>query len=1037
MRPSVLSIPPGLPFLRTLTEAILAGRIVEGFRPAGDPLALADLTIYVPTRRAARALASEFSRALGGKAAILPAIRPLGEADDAALFLSPQDAGDLTPVMEPLERRMLIARLVRQWKAEIGAGELGLLSGEEIQLPASSADAVWLSADLCTLLDQVENEAASLAGLAALAPDRLAAWWQLTLTFLSILTEHWPEVLRSRGLVDAARAQNARLRRQADRYRRDGSPGPVIVAGSTATPPASVALMQAVAGLANGAVVLPGLDRHLSEDDFAAVDVARSIAAPGHPQYGLKRILSGLLLPREAVDHLEANIDPAVLAREALVSDALRPAETSEAWGGAPGRHPPEALDGLALVEAADEREEALAIAVAMREALSDPAATAALTTPDRGLARRVVAELARFGIAANDSAGRPLLATAPGTLMRLTAEVALSPDDPIVLVSLLKHPLLRLGYSPSDARRAARTLELIGLRGGVGRADVKGLSVLYRRRRSEIEAEDARVPRPLRLIPGEDRALAAGFAERLEAALAPLIQLRGGAAQEVDRHAVALTTALEALCRDPSGDASALYAEEAGAALAGFLQGLVRCPPTGFAFPSEELPDVIAALATQETVKPRGGLSARAFVWGTLEARLQSVDMMILGGLNEGTWPAAARSDAFLSRLMRTEIALDPPERRIGLAAHDFMMALGTKRVVLARSARAGGAPAIASRWLQRLLTVAGEEGTERLRAEGAAYLAHARLLDRRPAEPRATPPAPRPPLETRPTRLSVTEIETLVRDPYAVHAKRILRLEPLPELIRDPGAADRGTLYHRILARFVADGIDPAAADARDQLIRIAREAFDAEALPAEVEAIWWPRMETLADHYIAWERERNARVADRFAECGGLVEFADLSTMLTGYADRIDRMSNGSVEIIDFKTGTNPSVKQARTLLAPQLPLEGAMARLGGFAKAGEIGTVADLIYVRLREREFYEERLSKEATKSAEAITGDGLSDEALAKVRALVAAYRDPGKAYGSRARPFMAGDFSGDYDHLARAREWSVGADGESGGEGE
>lgn len=1033
MPANLLSIAPGLPFLKTLAEAVLDGRVLRGVAPAAAPLALAGITIYVPSRRAARTLAAEFVQALGGRAAILPVIRLIGEEGPGAAFENPEAAG-LAPTIGGLERRMLVARFVRQWKASLNADALRVLAGEDVVLPASAADALWLAADLCGLLDEAENEGTALAGLQHLAPDRLAHWWQLTLTFLNILTEHWPDILHQRELVDEAGARNAWLRREADRLLREGSPGPVILAGSTATAPATVALMRAIAHLDNGAVVLPGLDRHLEDRGFDAIALGgapgHSGTAPGHPQYGLKRILAGLLVPREAVDHLAPpDADPRT-RREAFVSDALRPAETTDLWADGSDRHPPEALEGVALVEAVDEREEALAIAVAMRDALSAPEATVALTTPDRSLARRVVAELKRFGIEANDSAGRPLGATPPGTLLSLAVEVAMQPGDPIALVGLLKHPLLRLGLPPGDARRAARAIELIALRGTVGFADAATMAKLFAEGRAAIETKGARVPRPVRLIRDEDRDLAASLAHRLETAMLPITSLRGRAPAEIALFARALTEVLEALAADPDGDASELYREEAGASLVAFLSGLVACPETGFDFAPSELPDVMAALMAGETVRPRGGLSARAFVWGTLEARLQSVDTMVLAGLNEGTWPSRATSDAFLSRLMRAEISLDPPERRIGLAAHDFAMAMGARRVVITRSQRTGGAPAIASRWLQRMLTLAGPGGAARLRAEGLRYLQHARRLDAPAEVPRIARPEPKPPVDARPDRYSITEVETLIRDPYAIHARKILRLEPVPELMRDPGAADRGNLYHAILAEFVTQKIDPADEDAEAKLVEIARLRFLAESLPPEVEAVWWPRLLTLAANYIAWERGRGDRVVRRFEEARGSTHFQELDTTLSGFADRIDVMEDGSIEIIDFKTGTSPSVKQARTLLAPQLPLEGAMARLGAFeATGGPVLSVSDLLYVRLRERELYQESLRHTDKTTGVVTTGDSLSDEALARFKGLIAAYQDPERGFVSRPRPFLAGDFTGHYDHLARAREWSVGAD--------
>jgi ATP-dependent helicase/nuclease subunit B len=1034
MSANILSIPPGRPFLPTLAEGLLTGRIVRSFSYRNDPLALADVTIYVPTRRAGRALAGEFARALGKGSAILPAIRPIGESDAADLFSAPEDRPTLLPVMDELTRRLHLARLARHWRAATDAGERQALGLDAPVLPASAADALWLAGDLGTLLDEVETEGTSLAGIAALAPDDLADWWRLTLQFLAIVTEHWPALLAGEGRVSEAGARNTWLRGEAERLRREGSRGPVVLAGSTATAPAALELMHVIAHLDQGALVLPGLDRHLPQAAFDAIARDASIAAPGHPQYGLKTILGRFARTPDSVDHLGDGEDPALAAREAFLADALRPAETTDAWAEGSLIHGPAALDGLALIQAEDEREEAMAVACAMRDALADPAATAALITPDRNLARRVVSELSRFGIAANDSAGRPLSATAPGTLAATAIEVALKPGDPIALVALLKHPLTRLGMTPGDARRAARAIELIALRGSVGVADGARLAATQAARRKALEEQPRRAARPVRQVSAAERDLADAMAERLGVALAPLVEMRS-ASGEVADYALAVTHCLEALARSPSGSADELYAGEAGQSLASFLSGLVRAPRTGFDFEAAELPDVVAALMAGETVQPRGGLSARAFVWGTLEARLQHVDVAVLAGLNEGTWPAGARSGAFLSRVMRREIALDPPERRIGLAAHDFWMAMGTRRVILSRSRRAAGAPAIASRWLQRLTTLAGEDGAARLAREGETFLAHARALDRAEIAPRVARPMPRPPLADRPTRYRITDVETLIRDPYAIHARDILRLEPLPELMRDPHAAERGNLFHDILGTYVTRGHDPEAGDAVAQLLGIARDAFDAEALPADIHAVWWPRMETLADHYIAWERGRGAEIAERHAEISGAQDLPGLSTTLTGRADRIDRMRDGSIEIIDFKTGTTPSLSQARALLAPQLPLEGAMAKRGGFGEAAEAGRIADLVYVRLREREFYEDRLGTDGGKKGEPIDPDALSEEAFAKLLGLAAAYRQETMPFASRLRPFLASDMSGTYDHLARAQEWAIGMD-EAGEEG-
>ncbi|MEN3791120.1 double-strand break repair protein AddB [Fulvimarina sp. MAC3] len=1038
MRANLFSIPLRSPFLPTLAGSLLDGSLDVGYRYDGDPLSLADVLIYVPTRRAARSLAFAFQARLGDKAAILPQIRPIGEGDEAELMPGADPAMALKPVMGELERRLELARLVRRWRSMTREAELKALFGsEDVALPASAADALYLAADLGSLLDEIETEGVSFSQLGDLAPEELTEWWRLTLTFLSIVTKHWPDQLEADGRISEARAKNEWLKNEADRLREHPPAGPVILAGSTATAPQTIALMRVIANMEKGAVVLPGLDHALNDKAFSLIDRSLAIASPGHPQYGLKRILNGLVIGRDSVGVLSA--DDRLLARERFLSDALRPAETTEHWSESAEEHGNSALDEVSLIEAAEPREEALAIACAMRDALSEPEATCALVTPDRNLARRVVIELERFGIRANDSAGRPLTTTAPGTLASTLVSVAFAPGDPIPLLALLKHPLVRLGMTSAKARRAARAIELIALRGSVEFADAAKLSEIVERRllgsaragddaaTPDIPKEDrVRLSRPAQLVTDEDRALAQTFAQSFHDAIAPLVALRGEQPRELADYATVLAGVLEALASDEKGRPRELYAKEPGRAFQEFLSGLVSAPRTGFAFPASELEDVIDALMAGITVRPRGGLSARAFVWGTLEARLQSVDTAILGGLNEGTWPAGARNGAFLSRMMRRDIALDPPERRIGLAAHDFWMAMGARRVILTRSTKEGGAPTIAARWVQRMSALAGKEMTRALKARGAIYVEAARRLEDAGRSEAAARPKPKPPVEKRPKRYSVTEVETLIRDPYAIHAAKILKLEPLDPLMRSPDAAERGSLYHAILSDFVQNHHDPMAETALDHLLEIARTRFDKEQLPAEIEAFWGPRMEAIAAGYLDWERGRNAGVVVRNAEISGGIKVTGIDIELVGKADRIDTMKDGSIEIIDFKTGTAPSVAQARALLAPQMPLEGGMALRGGFEAVKDTDRIHDLTYVRLREREVYPEGLAKPATKTAEPVDPMDLSIAAITKFEALAAKYQMADTPFTSRFRPAYAGEFTGPYDHLARAREWAV-----------
>jgi len=1033
MTPRVLSIPAGAPFLPTLADALLAGRLVPGFAHDGDPLRLAEATIYVPTRRAARALRGVFVDRLGGGAAILPSIRPLGEFDDDAPLFD-GEAGEAALALKPpiggLDRILLLSPLVQAWKRRLPA-HVAALFGEEVVVPASLSDSIWLARDLAALMDEVETGGADWARLAGLVPADLANWWQVTLEFLEIVTGAWPALLAERDRSSPAAHRNAAILAEAERLSRAPPAGPVIAAGSTGSIPATARLLAAISRLPAGAVVLPGLDRAMDDESWAAIgDHEGSAAGFGHPQAGLKKLLCVLGLPRGEVEELAAP-PPALAARMAVVAEALRPAETTDAWAGRRlGPVDAAAFDGLTLLEAANEREEALAIAVALRVALAE--GTAALVTGDRELARRVAAELRRFGIEADDSGGTPLAATPPAALLRLALEAALRPGDAVAILSLLKHPLLCAGMARARARRAAETVDLVALRGGAGRPDIAGLAASFEQRLVALAADPRKPFWHARVSPqrlADARALLAA----VEAAIAPLVALRGRRAT-LTGLARASVVAFEALGRDEADGLAGLYRGDAGEALAAFLRALVAAS-ADLPVEAGEWPEVFAALVAGETVKPSVAGDPRVAIWGALEARLQSVDTLVLGGLNEGSWPRKAEPDRFMSRFMKAGLELEPPERRIGLAAHDFVMALGTTKVVLARAARAGDAPALPSRWLQRLKTFAGEAALQGACARGGALLSWARGLDDAASVPFAPRPQPKPPLGLRPTRFSVTEIETLRRDPYAVYARRILRLEALEPLLRDPGAAERGTLFHDIVHAFALSGTDPAAPDAERRLLEIGREKFDACALPPDIDAVWWPRFARMAGKFVAWERARPAGTLRRIAEARAqATPVGATGATLSGRADRIDLRPAGMADILDFKTGASPSKAQAHTLLSPQLALEGALLMRGAFAEAGACAP-SELAHVRMKANgDVVEESILEYDRQVKSAVE---LSTEAWARLERLLAHYGSETTGYLSRALPFREGDVGGDYDHLARVLEWSAGGDGdEAGGDG-
>lgn len=1025
-RRNVFTVPPSVPFLDTLVAALIDGRLIERFQPRA-PFALADITLYLPTRRAARAIRERFLARLG-RPLLLPRIRTLGDLDEDEAAIADLNGPGLPPAVATLERQLILIRLVLGWSGQL-ARQVAGMPDEELIVPASAADAAHLASSLAGLMDQVGTDPAAWRGLSEKVPADLARYWDITLTFLRIVTEAWPKHLDERGMIDPGTRRDLMIRREAERLLREGSKAPVIGAGSTGSVPATAALLAAIARLENGAVVLPGLDQGLDSESFEAIAASEGDpAGAGHPQYGLKLLLQTIGVARSDVRPL-AEAEGDGRSRDRLVSEAMRPASTAERWiEGAALTEPKKAAAtaNIGLIEAANEREEALAAAMLLRRAAETPDHIAALVTPDRGMARRVAVELGRWGIDVDDSAGQPLARTSPGIFARLVAETALNGAAGEPLLALLKHPLAAFGLAPNEARRAARSLERAVLRGPrlkPGSAALRhALELRFAERYREGPDKDFPTEAARELSrPGWEAAR--DLASRVESNLRPLESLAPEDAiafpDLVQGHieaTIAAATDSNALTR--------LFSDEAGEALELFLESLRVSATAGPKIPPSEYPGLFAALMERETVRPRRGGDPRIHIWGALEARLQRVDMIVLGGLNEGTWPSQTRRDPLLARPMREALSLEPPERRIGLAAHDFAQALGQPEVWLTRADRQDGEPRVASRWLQRLTAYAGEELAQAMRQRGRDVLKWARELDRPNASDLPSRPHPSPPVELRPKRLSVTRIETLIRDPYDVYARSVLKLRPFEPVGKTPDAAERGMLIHGVLEDFIREcPAGPYDRGAKERLIALGRAAFDEYRDFPEVMAVWWPRFERIAEWFIRQE-EATDDVATRHVECVGEMRLTE-DFVLTSRADRLDLLrAGGGVAIIDYKTGQLPSGREVASL-APQLPLEGLIASRGGFEGVPKADPKR-IAYYRLTGRGIGGELGDRTEVKRRDGrpIPLDELLATTERRLRDLLIEFAKPEAAYPSNKIPKAGRRYPGDYDHLARISEW-------------
>jgi ATP-dependent helicase/nuclease subunit B len=1014
--PSVFTIPAGTSFLDRLAATVL-----DACAMSGDPFALADTMILLPTRRAARALGDAFLAASGRDALLMPSIRTLADLpfEDG---MDPGDglAGDLdAPVAcDRLERLFWLAATI---KARDSAAEW-----------ASDPVAVLAAARaLADLLDRAELSASGPEGfdwprLNGLVERReLAAHWEKSVDFLSIITTHWPAVLESRGQCDAGRAGRTRLERLAARWSQTPPDHPVIIAGSTGSVRASRELMSVVARLPKGAVVLPGLDQAMDEATWVQV-----LSDEQHPQSGLARTLQVMGVERSQVGVWPGceSADP-MAQRRAVLNEALTPKEVTSDWPARIRELRAKSVDdtlqaglsGLTLISADNEESEATIIALALRSVLEDPEGTAALVTPDQALARRVAAKLQRWDIAVNVSSGEPLALSATGMMLRLVTAWIEDSACPVRLLALLAHPLCGLGMDRTERATARDCLDRLVLRGP---------------RTADSLADLIARARDMKGAVGPAVALLEALQAILDQSCTQTGLSDGECAAPLPDWLLLVIATAEALAADRSPDgtvlagAGRLWAGPAGEAAALALTGLQTHSAILGPVPRAGLERLVSALLDGQVVRPID-THPRLAILGPLEARLLAFDTIILSGLNEGVWPARLPHDPFLSPSMAGALGIDRPERRTGLAAHDFAQLAAQPRVLLTRSARQADAPAVESRWLWRLRTLAVGAGVTLETGGDLVRLADAIEPDRT-FDPGRARPEPRPPVRHRnPGRIAVTQVETWVRDPYKFYARQLMRLFPLDPVDAPMGTGKRGEAWH-LLAEDVTSWpvVTGAAALAEARVALEARmRAFGATGNAATLEAA---RSTTALQFVLAMEagaRDRGARaLVEQQVEAD--FETALGPIRLRARVDRMEAAPDGTVTVIDYKTGTPPSRKEALAFYGPQLTLTGLIIR-----REAQIVRTVDGQPIQLKPAapvSLQYVKLGREPKRSTleggkPPIDMDTLIARTDDRFHALCDRFARPGQAY--LFQPLVkhrrkTRTFVDPYVHLARADEW-------------
>ncbi|WP_404713450.1 double-strand break repair protein AddB [Sphingomonas sp. MMS24-J13] len=963
--PTVFTIPIHRSFADSLAAGLLA-------RTGDDRLALARTTILLPNNRAQRAITDAFvRRAEGGL--LLPRLVSIGDVeldDRLGPALDPVEGEVVPPAIDPVSRQLILARLV---------GEARLATGAAIE----AGEAVRLAVDLARTLDQLIVEEVSPDRLAEAVPAELSEHWQASLSILQVVLKRWPQELAKRGLIDLAERRNRLIDAATKRWTAHPPEGLSVAAGITAAAPAVGRLLKCIARLPQGMVVLPGLDRTMPDDEWQALgggENSRPIET--HPQHGLRLLLDRIGVGRGEVERWRHRGGVGTAPERArAISNAMAPAAFTDRWADLPARE--RRLSGVRAIELANPAAEAQAIAIALRHAIDTPGHVAALVTSDRGLAARVSAHLARWGIEADDSAGRPLSLSPPGTLLLAIADAAAEGFAPVALLALFKHPLVQAGEKRLDWLAGTRLLDeaLRGPRPGVGLHEVT--------RYLEEMAPDAL---------GWWRSEALPRLQALEAAFSGRLTLAGSLAAL--REAATAFAGDEAWNR-PAGRAAA---ELVSALEAGAIDGPVLARAQGF-------PAFLKAMLDTVAVRPPQGGHPRVHIWGLIEARLQQADLMVLGGLNEGVWPSLPAPDPWLAPAIRATLGLPGLERRIGIEAQQFAAALGSPQVLLTRARRDARAPAVPSRfWLRLEAMTGGIAPARELRRWADA-------IDRPDDFTPAERPRPRPPVEDRPRRIAVTKLDRLKADPFAFYADAMLKLRSWDAVDADPSAAWRGSAVHQVFEAWIKhDGGDPAKLRPRAEALlteTAAHPVLRTLWAPRLLEAIDWVAAEVAAD--IAKGRRAVA------AEVKGRIEIAGIA--LDGTVDRIDRLPDGSLAIVDWKTGKPPSKRAVAEGYSMQLGLLGLIAERGGFgedlhddptifeywslaAKAGDLGYRATPVGLN----------------KQGEGIDPADFTTRAAAVLAAAVEAYLKGDAPFVAKLHP----EYSpyGDYDQLMRLDEW-------------
>ncbi len=964
-KPRVFAIPPGCDFPRELVEGLL-----ERFK-GQPPENLAKTEIFLNTQRSREVATNELVKR---GPTFLPKIRLITSLSHDKRY------PDIRGPVSPLRRRLELAQAVAK-----------LLEGDQ-RFGARTA-AYELADSLAALMDEMHGEGVKPESLRNLEREldmsNFSNHWQQSLAFINIIGQYWG----TDAVPDIEARQRLVIERMCDEWRKCPPKTPVLVAGSTGSRGATHLLMQAVAMLPQGAVVLPCFDFDMPDEVWSEMKTEE------HPQYRFKTLMSNLAIASGDIRKWreESICDD---SRNRLVSLALRPAPVTDQWmdEGPKLENLVSATSTMSLMEAPNPRIEAVAIALRLRKALAD-GKTAALVTADRRLSRQVKAALGRWGIVPLDGSGDQLIQTVPGRLLRQVADMMGKMPSSAEIIALLKHPLAH-----AEGKRK-RHWTCTGI-----------LEKAFRRAVAEAPSSV--------IVNFREHKKARRWAAWLESWLDDLANARDDDLSKlVELH----RNLAERLVAGSSRRRTDILwgRDEAGRTALEIMDELLAVSDQGGKYSPPDYASLFRNLAITSFVYEPYKTHPSIRIWNTLDARMQRPDVTVAGGLNESVWPAAIPQDPWLNRQMRKVANLRMPERAVGLSAHDFQQVVAGSEVLLSRSVRTVDAPTLPSRWICRLTSLLegldgdGQAALKSMRERGQCWIDLASKLEAPAPTERAKRPSPKPPAAARPSRLHVTEIKTLISDPYAIYAKHVLKLRPLDPFNEGASPAAKGTLVHKIFEKFIQDNKGALDESAAGKLVTAAKAVLKEAEIPRYAASFWLAEIGNIADQFIKSEIERQKSWTPEHFEASGIFAFPDLRVgsgnfEINGRADRIDVDSKGNWALYDYKTGAVPS-KSDVVKLDKQMPLLAIMIEKGAFEGISG-GKVLQSSYLGVGNK-FGVIHVQREDAEGADLFSKDWESFQDLVK------SYLDPAQGFTSR-RDMKRLRYSSDYDHLARYGEW-------------